>query len=191
MNKLILFIASFAILIQASSKDVVGIYRSYEDYLYNNLDTMDLYLGYSHPKNAVTLQFVKFSEEYKVRCKEIWGFRLGARLFRVDVKTGQPACVISTGNIVYYENGPSYMEGFKSKKASIEFTFGYFSYFSKDLESEMTPYDQKSPEAGDRYSAFKKENPRYEFLFKCIGKSEDYVKIRNCVRNYNAEKDEE
>lgn len=184
MNKLLLSIFSFIFCLQLTAKDVVGIYRTYDDYINNDLDTMQLYLGYTHPKVAVTLQFVKNSEEFKVKCKDIWGFRLGPRLFRIDAKTGQPACVINVGNFVYYENGPSYMDGYKSKKASIEFTFGYFSYFSLNINSEMIPYDQKSNEAMSRYNSFKKTNPRFEFLFKCIGKTEDYAKLRSCVKDY-------
>ena len=185
MNKLILFFSFLLISFSISAKDVMGTFNSYDDFINNNMDTMDGYIGFGHAKGAVTLRFIKDSVEKKVKCKEIWGFMLGGRLYRVDQKMGQPAYVLSIGKIIYYENGLSYMDAYKTKKATGVFTIGYLCYFSKNMNSEMIPYDTKIPEANDRFKEFKKSNTKFAELFKCIGKTDDYSKLRGCVKSFN------
>ncbi len=186
MKKLIPLLIFYFLFKVASAKDIIGTYATYDDFINNTMDTMDGYIGFGHAKGQVTLRFIKDSVEKKVKCKDIWGFKLGDRLYRVDQKFGQPAYVLSVGKIIYYENGQSYMDAYKTKKAVGVFTIGYLCYFSKNMNSEMIPYDPKITDAMTRYKEFKKSNPKFMELFKCLGKTDDYSKIRTCVRAYNA-----
>jgi hypothetical protein len=162
----------------------IEIYRTYEDYQKKNGEKFDEYVGYFHSMGNVKLTFKKNGEKTKIFCKDMWGFLYKDVLFRVD-NFNQPTCVMSTGKIIYYENGIAHLEMIRDNKETGDFTIGYYCYVSKNLNSDIIPMPSSLiSDAYKKIRIFKEENPQYSRLFDCIEKDYNFYKVRACVAEY-------
>ena len=181
--KYILLSIFVALMLMANGQ--VTIYRTYEDFTAKKGEKYDDYKGFMHVLGKVKLSFIKDKEVTKIACKDMWGFEYKNILFRIDHEHQQAACCINTGKICYYENGLAHLEMLRDNTDKAEFSVGYFSYISSDLNSELVPL----PIIGSlgtkkAYLVFKGKNPKHKVFYDCIEKNFDYNKVRQCVTDY-------
>ncbi|GDX47328.1 hypothetical protein LBMAG25_01460 [Bacteroidota bacterium] len=111
------------------------------------------------------------------------GVYLQRCFFRIDKKYNQPTRVISTGKIIYYENGIANLSMLRDNSEIGAFKIGYYCYISKSIDSELIPMPQGqfNSDLRKKVTKFKEENPEYKELFDCIDNNYNYLSVRSCV----------
>lgn len=160
----------------------ITIYETYEDYQADKGEKYDSYHNHLTIAGSVRLILKKGGKKMKVNCKNIWGFKYDDALFRVDSKFNQPTKVVHEGDLIYYENGLAHLDMIKQKTEFVALQVGYFSYFSKDINSELVPVPAQGQNGGKRWKKFKGENGKFRKLFNCVDESPIYYSIRECVK---------
>jgi len=168
-----------------------GYYETYDDYLNDNLLNME---GYSYKGAGHKMQkvYVKFEneagEKWKVACTEVWGVKYLGNLFRNDQDEGETGMVMSTGKIVYYENGVAHLDMIKDKKTETKISpaYGYVCYLSKGINDKIFPMGFYNN--GKYKKGLKKLRAEYpadaSSLFDCIEKKYSVYKIKDCVKDF-------
>ena len=164
------------------------LYKSYADYKAGTGENVGKYVGTYNVSGTVRIQTLKDGKKEKVKLKGYWGFTYKDHLFRVTVYNN-PAMLIKSGKICYYENGAAHMDMLNDATTTETFITGYSFYFSQTEDSELyaLPAGDISNSA-KRLKSFQKEHPEHVKLFDCIGKNYYLLShIRNCVEGYQGQ----
>lgn len=111
---------------------------------------------------SVTLKFKdKKGKTVKIKPKDVWGFLVKGKLFRMDIPNNQPVKVIVSEKLMYYENGVGHLSPSLTE-------FGYGSAISETLNSEIVPIPFKEISVfRSNYVKFKDEHPQFKEFFDC------------------------
>ncbi|MFK7771365.1 MAG: hypothetical protein AB8F94_04465 [Saprospiraceae bacterium] len=208
--RFILFIMFSLFTILLKAQDSLIVYKTFSDF---DNQTGELYTGKLFYQNATTTfknRFIYFKnktsgiskdqQKIKINTKEVWGFMINDRLFRMIADTGIPVCLLSQGQLYYYENGLAYLHmSFakrKKKRAmvseqtnknnrNISYPWGQIAYFSKDISSKLYALPT-SNEIGARrlLEEYVEIYPELENFFTCI-KGVFKFKNRECIKEFN------
>lgn len=182
MKKVKLIIVLSFLLVRFITSAQITVYRTYEDFQNKTGEEYDDYLGYSHSIGTVKLILKKDDKKIKIHCRDLWGLNYKDAFFRIDKKYNQPTRIISSGKIVYYENGIAHLSMIRDNSESGKFSIGYFCYVSKSIDSELIPMPgELISDARKKIKKFKEENPEYKELFDCIEKNYNYINVRPCI----------
>jgi hypothetical protein len=164
----------------------VTIYRTFDDFENEHGEALDKYIGYMHMAGSVKLTFEKDGHKKKIHCRDMWGFRIGDDLFRIDKRYNQPTKVVSVGKICYYKNGIMRLEVIRArnknaKKVVHGSTLGYYNYVSKSLNSDLLSLNGRIGQG--KVDEFKTQYPEYTTLLECI-EERSYTNVRPCIEEF-------
>lgn len=165
------------------------VYKTFEDYQNGIGEHFDEYKGFGSTFHFSYLVFKRDSKKIKVKYRDVWGFTIKDAFFRMnhDASPRIPLRVLSIGEIVYYENGPAYMEMIRKNSNQSYVYEGFYCYISQSINSKVfpMPYSFDKKETVEDYMAtFLSSSPQYKKLFYCIGKDYNVRKIGNCVKEF-------
>lgn len=210
-NNILLFFAFCSIPFISFSQ--IELYKTYEDFKNNNGVKYEGDIKFISTDKITSLEkaFIQMQNpEQRIRTDSVWGFKYKEVVFRYSKGVLYiPIAVVSVGKIVYYENGPAYVDMLKKNKTKGTYQLGLEGgdfYFSKSLESqayttlnrELVPF-LKLPEYADLYQCLSKDCS-YKFLPKKLKDDENsknevlrfYLQqnikletVRQCVKDFN------
>ncbi len=176
------------------SQAQVTVFNTFEDFQAEKGETYDEYVKYTIPLYSFTLKLKNGGKATKIKAADIWGFTYGDNLFRIERDKNLPVMVLSFGKIVFYGNGPAFMDMIKKKTSTASFYYGYHGYLSKDINSPIYPVATRRDGkliAGDPYvlyKKFKESHPEYASLFNCLlGLDISTDMMLECVKKFEAE----
>ena len=164
----------------------VAIYRSYTAFLDQAPEVKEGYrltaLEDLRRNTKLILTPVEGGPPMEVRCKDIWGFRLGSALYRVEPDMGLPAFVVTTDAPWFYENGIAHLRRYLEETTTEYVEWGPPGYLSHDLNSDMKHLGRSNMEY-DRLGVGKllKSTPAYAALRECVGTYFYYHPVRRCI----------
>ena len=203
----ILFILSS---ISLNSQDSLIIYKTFSDFDNQTGDLLEGKLIYQKAYGTKREKYIYFKnkapgipknrQKIKINTKKIWGFMMNNKLFRVIDDTGIPVCLLSEGQLYYYENGLAYLHMLfakrKKKRAivteqrnkhngNISYPWGEIAYFSKDINSKLYTLPIAN-EIGARrlLEDYIETYPELENFFSCV-KGVFKFKNRECIKEFN------
>lgn len=172
------------------AQDSIYVYKTFDDYKSNRGEKMDEYIKLTGIN--VSVCFKKGKEDVKLKCKDFWGFYYNGSLFRNDMITQLPCCVIKTGNCVFYSNGEAHLAMVQNKNNFSRFQVGYYYYISNDLNSEICPMQVITNEAvkpihkdaKKKFNKFKAENPQHKNFYDCLNDKVFIYFVEKCIQQY-------
>lgn len=212
MKKVTLMILAFSFLASFSiqAQDSLIVYKTFGDFDNRKGKLYEGKLFYQKASGILKNKIIYFKnktpgisknqQNIKINTKEIWGFMMNNRIFRIIDDTGIPVCLLSDGQLFYYENGIAYLHMLfakrKKKRAmvsevtnknngNISYPWGEIAYFSKDINSKLYPLPT-SNEIGAKklLKEYIDIYPELEDFFSCI-KGIFKFKNRECIKEFN------
>lgn len=163
----------------------IKIYQTFEDYKINKSQEFDELKNYYNFR----LYLSKNNKDYKIHCKDIWGFKFKNSLFRVKPV---PVKLVSKGKLFYYENGAANIKMLIEESSSAyyrNFFDGSSAYISKDINSTLIPlggpYDDilTRIRVKKKIKKFKQKYPEFDLFFECL-RNNRIETIRRCITNF-------
>jgi hypothetical protein len=179
-------VTSFTPAPKAKKAEINGYYRTAADYTAHRLVPMDVAINCDFIAGRLFVRFGKGGEMQNIKCKDIWGFMFKSKLFRNfhQRTTDYPCAVVSTGKIVYYENGSRHIDALVNSVPPEDASevWGHVAYFSRSITSDMF-----SVSNSDEYAKFKSEfGTTDKKLFDCMDKDDHRIRCyKSCVTAYN------
>jgi len=157
----------------------VLVFETYQDFTNKKATKYDEFRGFMHVSGNFKLLIRHNNKKESVKLKKIWGFTVKDALFRVGTKKYHPVRVIKVGEFVYYENGFAHAKISDNDSESASFQWGYFTYISKSINSEIIPIHYLGP-----FKKFGREHPPAKEFVDCVRKGREYYEtnIRFCLR---------
>jgi len=200
------FIASFSV----QAQDSLIVYKNFSDFDNQKGELYEGKLSYYSVSGVLSKRYIHFKNKapgiskdqrkIKINTNEIWGFMMNNQLFRMIDDTGIPVCLLSEGQLYYYENGAAYLHmlfGKKERKRAIisqitnsntgeiSYPWGKIAYFSKEINSKLYLLPT-SNEIGARKLLIEYIDlyPELQDFFICI-KGVFKFKVRECIKEFN------
>lgn len=182
MHRLLLLFLALGISCGLMAQNVI--YSSYAEYAAGKGEQVDGPIDVVPNLGRLVVTYVKDGSKKHIPTRKIWGFKNQGLLYRIESEGKLPVRLMAQGAIFYWENGFAHlrMQRDSSEAATVE--YGYASYLSRDLQSEIVPAhfipdDTKSPSA-----KFKQAWPAYADLLDRIGEGTDMDSVRQLVVEY-------
>lgn len=208
--KLILSILFSLFTILLNAQDSLIVYKNFSDFENQKGEVYEGKLLYQSASGTFRKRFIYFKnktpgiskdqQKIKINTKETWGFMMNNRLFRMIDDTGIPVCLLSHGQLFYYENGVAYLHMLFAKRKKkraivseqtnkndrrISYPWGEIAYFSKDINSKLYPLPTSNEIGAKRLlKEYIDIYPELEDFFSCI-KGIFKFKNRECIKEFN------
>lgn len=169
----------------------VGYYKTYNDYVENNLTAMDAFVEIKNAANAFNIWFMKDGKKVKVLSEDVWGFRNGVELYRLAnvANVDVPVRVLYSGDgennfclyvpyqtVVKNNNGKPVID-WNMKVMAYGMVFNW-CFISKALN---TGVEYCGVGSGGHIDDFRDNYPQFKPYFDCTGKSyKDNAKMVDC-----------
>ncbi|MBX2983801.1 MAG: hypothetical protein KF843_14075 [Flavobacteriales bacterium] len=160
------------------------IYRSYGEYVENKGEQVDGLIDVVPNMGRFVVAYENAGSKKHVPTRKVWGFLNDGFLYRIEPEGKLPVRLMAQGPICYWENGLAHLRMQRDSTEAAIVEYGYASYLSRDLQSEIVPAhftadDTKSPSA-----KFRQAWPAYSELLDRIGEGTDMDSVRQCVVDY-------
>lgn len=186
MKKLIL-IASFIVFSFYASAQT-GYYKSYNDYLNNNLISISESISFGHLKGKLQIVYKDSTgKKTTLNGSDIWGFKYKNHLFRVGRMYHENFYkVIAQDSAIYYQNGPAHFEMIKHN-SNTGTKFGFYNALSNDLNSDIVPFDHHMKRSFKKQrKAYLAKHPELQPVFDCMAEKAKIAVIdgSECMAEY-------
>lgn len=156
----------------------VLVFDTYDDFKANKGQKYDSFKGLSSTLGKYRLEIKKAGKFQKIKCEDIWGFKVGEDLYRTTAN-GLYLKLASQGKLFYFENGEAYLsDGI--------FVKGHYNYLSTTISGELTPIpiSEFKGEVYLRYQQFKQAHPEFSVFFDCFERNPDLENCRDCIDRF-------
>ena len=186
LNQILLIVGLLYCGTSISYSQKMTVYKTFEDYSNDKGVEYDEFRKTMTVVSNLFLFVKKGKKKSKISCKEIWGFKYGDALFRIDQEIFYPARLMVAENLYYWENGIGHLIMIRDNKEIASYR-GFDYYLSKDLTSKMVGIsfsNSINASMHDNYRKFKQDYPEFTEIYDCI---EEYLLIsivRDCINRY-------
>ncbi len=160
------------------------IYHSYSEYVAEKGEQVDGRIDVVPDMGRLVVTYLKAGSKKHVPTRKVWGFMNEGFLYRIEPEGKLPVRLMAQGAIFYWENGFAHlrMQRDSSEAATVE--YGYASYLSRDMQSEIVPAHFTPDDTKSRSAKFKQAWPAYSELLDRIGEGTNMDSVRQCVVDY-------
>lgn len=173
-----------ALAIPAAAMGQGMLYHSAADHAQNKGDTVEGAIDVMPSMGRFVVVYVQGGKRKQVATRKVWGFMNKGALYRIEPEGNLPVRLMAQGPIYYWENGLAHLRMQNDLLEASGISYGWASYLSQGLESEIVPAVFGGSPAIPAAERFRAERPEYATLLGQIGTGADLQRVRQLVVEY-------